>query len=71
MVKTLVAGTMQTAEMLHLRELRLPKFDEDRRIHERKALTLRSIRKIWKLNNSEFLAMANLFEMQYKEEFFR
>ena len=32
MVKTL-AGTMKAAGMVHLRDLRLPKFDKNKRIH--------------------------------------
>ena len=61
---------MKAAKMLHLRDLRLPEFNKNGKIHEQKALTLRSIGKIWKPNNSEYLAMANLFETQHEEEFF-
>ena len=33
-----LAGTMQTKEMVHLRNLKLPEFDKNRRIDEQKAL---------------------------------
>ena len=33
-----VAGSMQTSDMVHLRDLRLPEFDKNRQIDEQKAL---------------------------------
>ena len=35
---TTLAGSMQTSELVHLRDLRLPEFDKNRRIDEQKAL---------------------------------
>jgi ABC-type enterobactin transport system permease subunit len=35
---TTLAGTMKAAEMVHLRDLRLPEFDKNRQIDEQKAL---------------------------------
>ncbi len=33
-----LAGSMQTQEVVHLRDLQLPEFDKNRRIGEQKAL---------------------------------
>ena len=33
-----LAGSMQTSDLVHLRDMRLPEFDENRRIDEQKAL---------------------------------
>ena len=72
MIKTLHSGHHETkaSEMVHLRDLRLPEFDKNKRIYEQKALTLKPTRNTWKLNNSGYLTMANSLEMQPEEEFF-
>jgi hypothetical protein len=101
-VKTL-AGTLNTNEMVVLRDLRLPEFDKNRRIDEQKALVFEKkcrydiilgsnfltktgiditysdgtmswfgntlkMREPWSLHNSDYLAMADTFEIQIEEE---
>ena len=100
---TTLAGSMQTKDMVHLRDLRLPEFDKNRRIDEQKALifdgkcrydvilgadfltksgidinystgtmhwfeNVRPMREPWKLDNSEYNAMASAYDIQHDDE---
>jgi len=98
-----LAGSMQTSDLVHLRDMRLPEFDKNRRIDEQKALVfdgkcrydvilgadfltkagidinystgtmhwfenVRPMREPWKLDNSEYHAMACAFDIQADDE---
>ena len=98
-----LAGSIQTSDLVHLRDMRLPEFDKNRRIDEQKALVFdgkcrydvilgadfltktgidinystgtmhwfkngRPIRESWKLDNSEYHAMACAFDIQVDDE---
>ena len=100
-----LAGSMQTSDLVHLRDMRLPEFDKNRRIDEQKALVfdgkcrydvilgayfltktgidinystgtmhwfenVRPMREPWKLDNSEYNAMASAYDIQHDDELF-
>ena len=98
-----LADSMQTKDMVHLRDLKLPEVDKNRRIDEQKALIFDGkyrydvilgadfltksgidinystgtmhwfenvcpIREPWKLDNSEYNAMASAYDIQHDDE---
>ncbi len=62
-VKTL-AGSMKTASMVHLRDLRLPEFDKNRRIDEQKALIFDSKCRYDVILGADFLTKTGI-DIQY------
>ena len=63
---TTLAGTMKAAEMVHLRDLRLPEFDKNRRIDEQKALVFENKCRYDVILGSDFLTKSGI-DIKYSD----